>query len=156
MYRTHFSLIWMTRISLNAEAINHGTTLYVHPRATKNMPEIGRVSLSFVYEVIFQSSPLCTGGGYTPRIHRHTYSPRTTQIWSLDSDITFVIMRIYIFPNPMYGVYCGRCTCSPGVACAVYRIRVTSSNDVPPKHQSRHAISRFLSIEITNFCTKCV
>lgn len=45
----------------------------------------------------------------------------------------------------------------PGVACgAVYGIRVTSSNDVPPKRQSRHAISRFLSIETANFSTKCV
>jgi len=49
-----------------------------------------------------------------------------------------------------------RCTCSLEVACAVYGIRVTSSKDVPPKHQSRHAISRFLFIETTNFRTKCV
>lgn len=145
----------MTRISLNAEAINHGTTLRssaCREEYAGNWPRF----LSFVHKVIFQSSPLCSGGGYTLRIHRHTYSPQTTRIWPLNSDITFVIMRIYILLDPMYSVYCGRCTCSPGIACAVYEIRVTSSNDVPPKHQSRHAISRFLSIETANFCTKCL
>lgn len=138
---------------------------YVHPHAAKNMSKIGHVSRSFLYKVIFQSNPLCSGGGYTLRIHWHTYSPRTTRIWPLDSDITFVIMRIYIFPlprppttdHPMYGVYCGRCTCSVGSCmCGVRDSRDPSSNDVPPKHQSRHAISRFLSIEIANFCPKCV
>lgn len=117
MYHTYISLTWMTRISLSAQVINHNTTLRVHPCVAKNTPEIGHVSLSFIHKVIFQSSPLCSGGGYTLGIHRHTYSPRTTRIWPLDSDITFVIMRIYILPDPMYSVYCGRCTCSPAIAC---------------------------------------
>lgn len=86
---------------------------YVHPHAAKNMLKIGDVSRFFLYKVIFQSNPLCSDGGYTLRIHWHTYSPRTTRIWPLDSDITFVIMRIYIFLLPRSPT---RCVCTMYIA----------------------------------------
>lgn len=125
---------------------------YLHPRSCRreyaeNWP---RFPFSFSDKVIIESGPRAPG--YVARIHRHTYSPQMTRIQPHGSpDITFVIMRIYI-PDVrciLRSVHVQHGSCM----CPVHGIRVTSSNDVPLEHQSRHAISRFLSVGTVNFYT---
>lgn len=57
MSRIHGPLTRMTRISLKTQK-RLIIARYIGPRATENMPEIGRVSFSFVHKAILQSSPL--------------------------------------------------------------------------------------------------
>jgi len=112
--RSYISRHGWTRISLSAEAINH-TMLCL---SVKNTPETGYVSLSFVYKIIFQSSSLCSGGGYTLNISTYILASNDLNMTPRLRHHLRNYAHLYT-PRPMYNVYCGRCTCSPGIACAM-------------------------------------
>lgn len=123
---------------------------YLHPRLCRreyaeNWP---RFPFSFSHKVIFESGPRASGTlpeyiGTRIRLKWPEY-PRLPRHHLRNYAHLYTRCTVYIAAGAH---------AAWELHVPVHGIRVTSSNDVPLEHQSRHAISRFLSVGTVNFYT---